>query len=155
MALSGDAHRIVLRRSGLLAAYLVVVHGLALLLALAAAWSWGWRLALLAVISLSFARAWHNQVRCRRADCVSALGYGDGDRWTLWLRGGEMQQARLSRFFLHPWMVVLYLRMQTGGSRALLLPRDCAPSGQLRRLRCFLQTAGPAHQGTARRTMGG
>jgi len=149
LASSGDRRRIELSRSRLLVGYVVAVHALAIMVILAAPWAWGWRLTLLFAIAASFAHAWRQHVLGRAPHRIQALEYGQGDRWILRLGNGDVREARLTGFFAHPWLVVLYLRIETGGSHALLLPRGRAGSDQLRRLRCYLQIRGANRRGDA------
>lgn len=127
------------RPSLLLAAYVVLAHGLCIPLTLALPLGWPWRLLLLVLIGLSAAWAVLTHLWPRAPWAVREALLGD-DGWQLTLGSGARVEARLgSTTFVGPRLLVLNFRGSAWRRYALVVMPDGLEPEARRRLRARLR----------------
>lgn len=133
------------RPSRLLAAGLVVAHGLAAACLLIYLSSGPGALACCVVLAWSMTSAWRCCVTLTGRRAVTAATWHADGAWHLEQADGSRQEARLlGSTFMHAAVVVLHFRLTDASRRYLALCPDSLEPATLRRLRARLRVDGPA-----------
>ena len=129
-----------LEPSRLLGGWLILVHGLPLLM---------WpvlqpeRWLILAVASMllfSLVRSWRLQVSRQHPDAVCSLLWGEGKDCLLSLHSGRQEQVSMrAQAFILPWLVILYFNGRRRHMRYLVLLPDMLDHEIFRKLRVRLR----------------
>jgi toxin CptA len=130
--------RINLRRSHILAGFILVFHGGAIVLSLVSLPLWqGSALAVATAMSLGYLLRRHGLLP--GADTITLLIYDNNKDWLVITRAGTQYQASLQQpVYLQAWVVILNFRIDNRRRPIIILP-DMIDPESFRRLRVSLQ----------------
>ena len=126
--------------SRLLGRWVMLVHGVPLLL-------WpvlqpaGWLiLAVASTLLFSLTRSWQLQVSRHHPDAVCSMMWGEDTGCLLGLHSGEQEKVSLcAQAFILPWLVILHFNNRQGRKKYLVLLPDMVDREVFRRLRVRLK----------------
>ncbi len=134
--------RIPISPSRLMAASLLLVHGLAAACVHGFAPAWGWSLAGLLALAASLAFHARRDALLLARDAITGIVLHDDGGCDLLTRdGGEMQGRVMETTFVSTALIVINVRLDSGRSRSALLLPDSAAAEDRRRLRVWLRHA--------------
>jgi toxin CptA len=134
-----------IRRSRLLIAWIVAVHLLGVSVAVLVPLEWFWRAGIILAVAVSLLFSWKKFVFGQSRLSVRRLVWdAEGDWYVVFPDGKEEDARLLPDSFVHPWLVILNLRMRQSG-RVISVPffRDSLDKDTLRKVRVRLRTLPP------------
>jgi len=126
--------------SRLLGRWVVLVHGVPLLM-----WpvlqSGGWlMLAVTSTLLFSLVRSWRLQVSRHHPDAVCSMVWGEEKDCLLGLHSGEQEEVNMrAQAFILPWLVILHFNSRRRHMRHLVLLPDMLDREMFRKLRVRLK----------------
>lgn len=132
--------RVPISSSPLMAAALVVMHGLAVACVLGYAPAWGWALAGFAALAASLAVHLRRDALLLAPDSVVGIGVREDGSCELLTRGGTELRGRVNEStFVSALLIAINVRLDSGRMRSAILLPDSASAEDRRRLRVWLR----------------